>query len=125
MSNKGENRRLQIVIGECKTRRPITGQDVEHLMAIADAFPSNDFDVYVVFAKLSEFTEDEVALIRTLNDQYHRRAIMLTDRELEPSWIYERTHVEFDIDQIAVRFEDLARTTHQVFFEKRRRKPTA
>lgn len=42
--------RIQIVIGEAKTRQPVTANDVGKLTAIADAFPTDRFDVFVVFA---------------------------------------------------------------------------
>lgn len=111
--------KIQIVIGECKSRKEITELDVVHLASVANSFPSESFSVYVVFAKLTKFTESEIHRIKTLNDNHHLRAIILTDRELEPYFVYERTKEEFDIDHLAVSFEDMARITHQVFFEKK------
>ena len=37
--------------------------------------------------------------------------------------IYERTKQEFDIDEIAVSFKDMAIVTHQVFFQKKVKPP--
>jgi hypothetical protein len=123
VNNQGSERKIQVVIGECKSRNEITEQDVVHLKAVADAFPSDKFSVYVVFAKLVDFTDEEVARIKTLNDDHRMRAIMLTARELEPSFLYERTKQEFDINEIAVSYKDMARVTHLVFFEKRAKQP--
>jgi len=50
-----------------------------------------------------------------------RRAIMLTDRELEPYFVYERTAKEFDIKGTTVSFEDMAIVTDRVFFQNLRR----
>ncbi len=124
VTNASIDGRIQIVIGECKTRKPITADDVAKLKAVADAFPTRDFAVFIVFSRITDFEPDEIALIRTLNEQHRLRAIMLTGRELEPYWPYERTEKEFDINRHAVSFDDMARVTHQVFFENRR-KPVA
>lgn len=49
----------------------------------------------------------------------YRRAIILTTRELEPWFVYERTAKEFQINPHAVSFEDMAEVTQAVFFDKR------
>jgi hypothetical protein len=46
---------------------------------------------------------------------------MLTERELEPAFVYERTAKEFDILETAAGFEDMVTATVRVFFEERRR----
>lgn len=115
----GRNGPIQLLIGECKTRHPITEQDVANLRRVADAFPPEKFEVYVVFAKLAEFTADEIAHIQTLNDERRRRAIMLTTRELEPWFVYERAEEVFDIQKVVVTFTGMADNTHDIFFEPR------
>ena len=109
--------RIQIAIGECKTRKSITQDDIENLKAVAAAFPVGRFDVFIILAKLTDFTQDEINCAVALNDKYHRRAILLTARELEPYHLYERTAKELNIDKIAVTFEDMANITHQVYFQ--------
>lgn len=116
-NERGE--RIQILIGECKTRGPISEQDVANLRRVADAFPAETYDVYIVFAKLAEFGADEIRHIRALNDDDRRRAIMLTTRELEPWFIYERTEKIFDITMHAVTFQEMADNTHDIFIEPR------
>jgi hypothetical protein len=125
VDESGRDHRIKIAIGEAKTRKPITADDVAKLKAVADAFPADRYDVYVVFARLTPFSAEEVELIKQVNGRYRRRAIMLTDRELEPHFVYERTAKEFDIEQTAVSFEDMATATRRVFFEQRRRAPDA
>ena len=88
---------------------------------MADAFPKDRFDVYIVLARLTSFTAEEVEAAKAGNGQYDRRVIMLTDRELEPYVIYERTAKEFDIECTAVSLEDLAQVTERVFFQNARR----
>lgn len=114
---KHRDGRIQIAIGECKTRKCITADDITKLKAVAAAFPSERFDVFVILAKLAAFTSDEVKYAAALNDEFHRRAILLTARELEPYHLYDRTSEEFGIDRIAVSFEDMANITHQIYFQ--------
>ncbi|MDP2333021.1 MAG: hypothetical protein Q8M19_20240 [Reyranella sp.] len=121
MAERGRDHRIQIAIGEAKTRKPITANDVAKLKAVADTFPADRYDVYVVFARLTPFSADEIELIKQANGKYARRAIMLTERELEPYFVYERTAKEFDIERTAVSFENMAIATARVFFEQRRR----
>lgn len=121
LTTRGHDRKVQIAVGECKTRQPITADDVRKLKAVGDAFPADKYDVYVVFAKLNSFGAEEIECIKSVNNCYHRRAIMLTDRELEPYFVYERTAKEFDIKGTTVSFEDMAIVTDRVFFQNLRR----
>jgi len=108
--------KIEICLGEAKSRIEITDQDVANLGAVATAFPREDFNAYVAFSKLAPYTTAEVERIRRLNDKW-LRAIMLTPRELEPYFLYEWTAKEFPINQSAVSFEDMARVTAQVYFK--------
>jgi hypothetical protein len=110
-----------VVIGECKDRGDaIDATDIEHLKRVAEAFPENRFSSYIILAKLCPFSEAEIDLAKTLNDQYHRRVILLTDRELEPYHLYERTTLEFkDIQRYGSRPEDWANNTDLMYFRKK------
>ncbi len=123
VTSRPRDHRIQIAIGECKTRKPITADDVSKLSAVAEAFPSDRFDVFVIFSRLTPFTPEEVELAKAANKPYRTRVILLTDRELEPSFVYERTAKEFDIRQTAVSYEDLANATVRVFFQNAKRQP--
>ncbi len=123
LSSRGRDHRLQLAIGECKTRKEITEDDVQNLLRVAKAFPTDRFDVFIVFAKLAEFSEEELQLISAANEEHMRRVIILTHRELEPWFIYERTAQQFEIDKIVVDFEGMANVTDEVFFESKEQKP--
>ncbi len=121
--------RSAILIGECKDRGgkrangedegTMNEKDVDHLRQVADALPRKRFNTFIVLAKLCPFTADEIALAKTLNDEYTRRAILLTARELEPYHFYERTKLEFkSINEYAATPEDLANTTAQMYFNE-------
>jgi hypothetical protein len=113
------DRRIQVVIGECKSHKPITADDVRKLKAVAAAFPTDRFDVYVVFGRLSPFSDDEVEAIKQVNDRHTMRPIMFSARELEPYFTYQRTAEVFDVPKHAGGFADMARASRIIFFEKR------
>ena len=92
-------RRTVVILSERKDHGPIDAIDIDNLRRVADAFPSKRFKTFVLLAKLSPFTPEEINHAKTLNDEYRTRAILLTARELEPYHIYERTKAEFDIER--------------------------
>lgn len=115
-------RRTVIILGECKDQGPIKleefEKDIRNLRRVADAFPRNRFKTFVLLAKLSPFTPEEIERAKTLNDKYQARAILLTARELEPYHIYERTKREFDIKGYGSTPEDLALATVKMYFKE-------
>jgi hypothetical protein len=122
---KSFNGRVQILIGECKTRKEITEQDAINLKRVADAFPAERFDVFIVFAKLdAPFSHEEVQWCRLAQGPYQERVILLSARELEPYFIYERTAEEFHINETAVSLEDMVRNTQSVYFNPQLRIPS-
>ena len=60
---------------------------------MASALPAWRFETFVVLSKLAAFTPEEIESVRRLNEKYYRRAIVLTARELELYFIYERVKV--------------------------------
>lgn len=109
--------KIELALGECKSGGgTITEDDVAKLSRVADAFSNERIRPYLVFAKTGSFTQDEVERCRVGQDQYRRRVILLSDRELEPYFVYRRTEKEFNIRSTAISLEDLAQTTHDVYF---------
>ncbi len=109
--------KIDIAIGECKTGDQISDADVNNLKSVADAFPHERFNVYIIFSKLGSFSPEELVRVHQLNNEYQRRVILFTDRELEPYFLYERTAQKFKIDRYAVNFEDMANITEEAFFQ--------
>lgn len=110
-------KKTAVLIGECKDAGDvIDAKDIEGLRRVADALPAERFEPYIVLARLSPFTSDEIALAKGLNGPYQQRVIMLTERELEPYHLYKRTKLEFDIDEYASSPEDMARVTAKIYF---------
>lgn len=84
---------------------------------MADSFPQERFEVYIILAKLCAFTPDEIELARSLNGEHQLRVILLTERELEPYHLFERTEKLFKIDKYGSTPEDLARATVAIFLD--------
>lgn len=121
--------RVVVILGECKDRGgkkdgakdtgTIDEKDIDHLRRVADAFPRKRFETFIVLAKLCPFTADEIALAKTLNDEYRSRVILLTARELEPFHFYERTKLEYKgINEYGSTAQDLANNTAQMYFKE-------
>ena len=108
--------KLQLAIGECKTKYEITVDDVQNLIAVADSLPADRLDVFIIFSKLTAFSKKEIELCKNAQIEYRNRVILLTDRELEPYNILEKTRKEFDIKISAISLEDLARITYDIYF---------
>jgi len=110
--------RVQLVIGECKMNQEITEDDVRHLSKVADAFPPSRFDVFIVFAKAGTgFTPEEIKRCRTVNSETCQRAILLSARELEPYFPYERAEKEFVMHGHSVSLEGMSQATHDIYFD--------
>jgi hypothetical protein len=106
-----------LIIGECKDEGDrIDAGDIENLKRIAGAIPRHRFDTYILLARLSPFSDEEIALAKTLNDPHRQRAILLSARELEPYHIYERVKRDLKIDLYGGSPEELALATTRIYF---------
>jgi len=108
---------VSVGIGECKTRAEISDDDVRKLGLVADALDGHGLRSFVFFTKLAPFTPDEIARCRRAQSPDRPRVVMLSDRELEPYFVYERTEREFEFRSTAVSFEDLVAGTQSVYFD--------
>ncbi|WP_157376886.1 hypothetical protein [Burkholderia ubonensis] len=122
---RGYPERTIVIVGECKDRGraakaggdggTINATDIANLRAVADSFPKERFEVFILLSKLCAFTPQEIELAKSLNGEHLQRVIMLTDRELEPYHLYERTQKLFKMEQYATSVDDLARATIYAF----------
>jgi hypothetical protein len=110
---------VPIVLGECKDVGPIRieefAKDVENLRRVADSLPTGRLKAYILLAKLAPFTDEEIALAKTLNGKYQERVIMLTAEELEPYHFHE-SFKKKGINEYGTRLEDLASITSRLYF---------
>ena len=110
-------RRVALAIGECKAKGgEITEEDVQNLNRVADAFERTRIEPFIIFAKTASFAPEEIARCQAAQGPNRRRVVLLSDRELEPYFVYERTKREFEIRSSAVSFEDLAQATEAIYF---------
>jgi hypothetical protein len=124
VSQRHYGRRIPIAMGECKASGEITDGDVQNLKRVADAFEGTRMEPFIVFAKTASFTREEITRCQTAQKAYGHRVILLSGRELEPYFVYERTEKEFEIRSSAVSFEDLARATEGIYFNPRPKQPS-
>jgi hypothetical protein len=118
-----EGSEMVLAVGECKDAGgTITADDVEKMTAVAQALSNCGLHCYVIFAKTGSFTTAETENCKLANKNGRTRAIMLSDRELEPYHVYERTALEFEISRGGHSLHDMAITTHEVFFSPRPKK---
>ncbi len=107
---------VDIAIGECKARGEITSDDVAKLTQLADALPTKRIVPYIIFAKTAPFTPEEIERCKAARSTRRRRVILLSDRELEPYFVYARAAKEFEMRPTVVSLEDLARGTDNIYF---------
>ena len=98
----------QVIIGECKSAGgKVTRGDAEHLRRVADAFPRNRINPFILFAKTSDFSVDEIKACAIAQDRGEPRVLLLSKNELEPYDILDR-HPDADRTLKAARLEGLA-----------------
>lgn len=109
-----------IAIGECKDAGGFISKDDARKMAgVADALSNCGLHCYVVFSKTASFTADEIENCRLANSKGRTRAIMFSDRELEPYHVYEKTSKEFELRRNGHSLQDMAIATHDIYFSPR------
>jgi hypothetical protein len=123
VSDRGFGPEVEVAIGESKSRGEITEEDVRKLARVADVLSNKRIVTYIVFAKSSRFTPVEIARCRLAQPRGRSRVILLSDRELEPYFVYERAEKEFHIPGVAVCLEDLAHNTHALYFDPHPKAP--
>lgn len=117
---------LQVAIGECKGNKEITADDAQKMGLVADALAEGEgCEVFIVFSKTSRFTPEEVERCRLVQGLYQQRVILLSDRELEPYFLYERAEQEFEIRRSAISLEDMAQATQDIYFDPKPKAGTA
>ncbi len=105
-----------VIVGECKDAGgSINANDIEHLRQVADSFPKERFEAYILLAKLSAFTPEEIELAKSLNSPFVRRVILLTHQELEPYHFYERRKDAAGNKIYASSAHDLAEATQRLY----------
>jgi hypothetical protein len=72
----------QIALGECKAKGPIDQRDIDGLTRIASSIASTRIHPFLLFAKTSAFTDEEISLLRPAERASPLRTILLG-----PDWL--------------------------------------
>jgi len=115
---------VQIAIGECKTRNDIEEDDVDKLLSVAERLEALGLEVYIIFAKLCDFTQEEIDLCKKVNSQYKTRLILLTDKELEPYHLYDTTEGKDKFSRFTHDLEGIANVTRTLYSLDEKETPT-
>jgi hypothetical protein len=112
---------IQIVIGECKDAGgAITADDAKKMSAVADAFPTDIFEPYILFSKTGAFTPDDIANCRLAQPEHERsRVIMLTDEQLKHERIFEVRDEQVQIRGTAASLENMAEFTRETYLTEK------
>jgi hypothetical protein len=105
----------QIILAECKNNKPIEEQDLINLAKVAEIFPEDKFETYILLAKFNDFTNDELKLINKFQGKYRNRIIIWSARELEPYHVYEGVK---DFQHYGNQLKDLAQATKLTYFDQ-------
>ena len=109
---------VQVAIGECKSRYEITEQDTNNLIAVADLLAKSRLEVFIVFTKLEQFSPEELALVSRVNAGGLLRAIILTERELEPWFPYKWAECLPGRPRFGSNLEDFAVATADLYLSR-------
>ena len=115
------NGKIDLVLAECKTRKPIEKNDLEKLTSVAKSFPKEFFDVYILLSKLKAFTVEEVEMICSFNDSSYHQIIMWGPRELEPYDVFQNIREEYEFNTGNKRLDGLAVATLNTYFAPNRK----
>lgn len=112
-------RKTVVILGECKDRTIDFSElqrEVENLRRVAQALPKKRFKTFILITKLNSFSPEEIELAKSINTEFEQKVILLTDRELDPYHIYEKTKKELGVDAYTGGPEELASATAKIYF---------
>jgi hypothetical protein len=113
----GSARPVQLVLGECKTNKPINDEDIRKLGKVLDAVPSGLAETFVMFSKTAAFEQNEINLAKTLNrPNMPARVILWSIDELEPYLAYERANLRLATEEYALDFLHMSEVTNRIYF---------
>lgn len=116
--SRGRDDIVNLTIGECKTRKEITQDDIDKLTQIAKAFPYTRAKTYLLFSKTSQFTEAEIERFKALDKSDKYNLILFSQDELEPYFLYERSEGKLGTRVHASSLDDMVAATKAIFFNQ-------
>lgn len=112
--------KVTVVIGECKTNDQITDQDVANLLKVKQVLDASGVETFLLFAKTSEFTEDEMKRFLPLAAQ-DINPILFTQNELEPYDPYDYYHDNnINLPHIYThQFDEMGQNSYEVYLKSK------
>ena len=112
---------VEIVLSECKTGDEISQQDIDNLSAVAGKLDTIGLKVFLLLSKTAAFSQEEIDRCKRIRERATGGTILLSARELEPYFMYERADKEFRVETHGVSFDDMVEATRRIYFEPQRR----
>lgn len=107
------NDKLQIVLGLCRALKDFSQIEITNLQKLSQILMSEDYEVFQMFTKLSDFNEAELDAIRSTNLP-DAKLILLSAQELEPLNVFDRTA---ENNPMVLDLEELARRSSELHFK--------
>ncbi len=112
---------VEVVLSECKTNDEVSQTDVDNLSAVADKLEAVGLKAFLLFSKTGQFSQEEIARCKDARPSAFGGTILLSARELEPYYTYERASKEFDVQSHGMSFDDMVRATRDIYFNPQAR----
>ncbi len=119
--HSGYDGTVEVVLSECKTGDEISQVDVDNLSAVADKLEAVGLKVFLLFSKTKHFSQQEIDRCKNARPRALGGTILLSARELEPYFMYERASKEFHVHTYGVSFDAMAQATRDIYFQPRPR----
>jgi hypothetical protein len=119
--HSGYDGTVEVVLSECKTGDEISQVDVDNLSAVADKLEAVGLKVFLLFSKTKHFSQEEIERCKNARPRALGGTILLSARELEPYFMYERASKEFHVQTYGVSFDAMAQASRDIYFQPRPR----
>ncbi len=114
--------KASLIFSECKDEGAIDFEsfkhDLENLRRVCDAFPGTRFQTYMMYVKLSPFTDEEIDFAKGMNQERRHRVILLTAEELDPYFAHENLRNKHKVSTYMSSPDDMANATAVRYFQE-------
>ena len=111
--DKDLDKKINIVIGECKTNKIMDQDDIDNLVKVKTVLDSELIKAYLLFAKTTQFIESEIVLFKNLLTK-GITPILLTTQDFETDDYYSQRGIKIPHPH-AMRLEDMASNSKVIY----------
>lgn len=119
--HSGYDGTVEVVLSECKTGDEISEADVNNISAVADKLEAVGLKGFLLFSKTTHFSPQEIDRCKNARPRAFGGTILLSARELEPYFMYERASKQFHLNTHGVSFDAMVQATRDIYFQPRPR----